>query len=121
MRVDVLRRLRHDLGKYIAMQSRWATDDELAEVLISDLLQTHRSGEQSTSACALWDALLPELQRVDPDAPELSLIRGHMKIIATFAVDSINPSDLRVIRDSAVAVSDLTRDWYRRAAKEEHG
>ena len=121
-RTDVLKSLRHDLGKYVAMQCRWAQDDELIEVVTADVLHTHRSGQVTTSAAQLWDRLLPSLVAVDPDAPELAELRVLMQTLAVFPADGATLEQARLTRDAAIAIADLTRTWYRRAnAESSHG
>lgn len=121
-RSDVLKSLRHDLGKYVAMQCRWASDDELIETVTADVLHTHRSGDSTTSAAQLWERLLPTLQAVDPDAPELARMIPLMETVTAFSSDRATLHSARTTRDAAVAVADLTRTWYRRAnAESTHG
>lgn len=117
-RSDVLKTLRHDLGKYVAMQCRWAEDGDLIESVSADVLHTHRCGEVSTSATVLWERILPDLQSVDGGAPELVELTVLMQILAAFPSDGATLADARVTRDAAVAVAELTRTWYRRVNRE---
>ncbi len=121
-RSDVLKSLRHDLGKYVAMQCRWADDDDLIESVIADVLHTHRSADVTTPATALWERILPDLQAVDAAAPELAELSSLMKILAAFSSDAATLDSARITRDAAIAFADLTRTWYRRAnAESTHG
>jgi hypothetical protein len=121
-RTDVLKSLRHDLGKYVAMQCRWAEDDDLIDAVTADVLHTHRSGDVSKPATALWERLLPDLRAVDADAPELRELTSLMTTLAAFSSDDATLDNARITRDAAVAIADLTRTWYRRAnAESTHG
>lgn len=75
-----LSRVRHDLGKYVAMQVRGlgdpaaASDAALRQALTDDLLGTRRGPAGVSDACAIWAELRPELvgeRAVDGGAVDL--------------------------------------------------
>lgn len=67
---DHLARVRHDLGKYVALQVRsvgeGATDEVLRQALASDLLATRSGPAGVADAIAVWDALAPPLRGEAP-------------------------------------------------------
>ena len=52
---------KHDLGKYIAFQSRWlpptATNQDWHQALRSDLLETRKGPKGTESAVEIWETL----------------------------------------------------------------
>lgn len=115
-RIDTLRDARHDLGKYIAMQSRWAGEDELEETLTADLMHTHRGPAGSRTAVEVWESYRETLEGLEAAAPELARIEAAMARVVGF-VDG-NRRDLPGVRDAAVDIADALTSWYRRARKE---
>lgn len=63
---EALQIARHDLGKYIALQSRWLPEDasteEIRAALVADLRGTRRSGAIQEDAWQVWERLRPELR-----------------------------------------------------------
>lgn len=58
-------RVKHDLGRYIALQQRWlgedATEAEREAAVRADLLETRRSEQRTSSASEVWAGLRPQL------------------------------------------------------------
>jgi len=54
----LLGRLKHDLGKYVSLQARWLAPDatvaERREALATDVLQTRRGPDGTTTAHQVW-------------------------------------------------------------------
>ena len=75
------RALKHDLGKYVALQIRWlgadASEDEVCQALRSDLLGTRRSPAGTLDAVEVWEGLrgplLGEVPLPCGDVVDLSL------------------------------------------------
>lgn len=63
-------RLKHDLGKYVALQQRWldsqASNDEIWKALQADLLSTRRGPDGHQDAVAVWCEFSPELLGARP-------------------------------------------------------
>ena len=72
---DVLReaaaRAKHDLGKYIAFQTRWlpesADHQEWTAALQADLLQTRRGPNGAESAVSIWERIRDEFGELEDD------------------------------------------------------
>jgi len=72
---DVLReaaaRAKHDLGKYIAFQTRWlpesADHQEWTAALQADLLQTRRGPDGAESAVSIWERIRGEFGELEDD------------------------------------------------------
>lgn len=66
---EALVQARHDLGKYIALQTRWLPDDpsteELRAALIADLRRTRSGGGVEEDAALVWARLRPGLAGFD--------------------------------------------------------
>jgi len=65
-----LARVKHDLGRYVALQQRWlpaeATAAERRAAVEADLLQTRRGPEGTLDAASLWAALRAPLLGLAP-------------------------------------------------------
>lgn len=63
-------RARHDLGRYVALQTRFVGVDgpveALREALASDLCETRRSPAGSVGVAAVWAACRVDLAEADP-------------------------------------------------------
>jgi hypothetical protein len=63
---------RHDLGKYIALQTRWLPEDpateELRAALLSDLRRTRSGGGVEESAVEVWRRVRPALEGLNLEA-----------------------------------------------------
>lgn len=126
---DLLARLKHDLGKYVALQQRWlppeATPDECGEALRADLLQTRRGPNGTQDALSVWrefrgqlfgEAALPDGTRVDGSLDvDVRAIDEHMstiaKVIATLGKDE--PIGAEQIRDGFAAADAVARACQR--------
>ena len=78
-------RAKHDLGKYIAFQSRWLPPDASAEewlgALESDLLHTRKGPNGSEGAVELWRSLRGEQVGLESD-PDFRKVELAMERIA---------------------------------------
>ena len=70
--LDWATRAKHDLGKYIAFQSRWlpadASDSDWKGALESDLLHTRKGPDGTESAVQLWERLRKEEVGLENDS-----------------------------------------------------
>jgi len=90
----LVNRLRHDLGKYVSFQARWvgpsASDQELADAVRADLVETRRGPAGVVSARQLWAEIRPALTGqglLDGEGVDLSLDPAISEIDA--ALDQI--------------------------------
>ena len=71
---EALAEARHDLGKYIALQTRWLPEDpateELRAALIADLRRTRSGGGREEDTAAIWSRLRPRLSDFPLEALE---------------------------------------------------
>ncbi len=119
--LDAVDGLRHDLGKYISFEVRFAGPEADAETLRaalkSDLLTTRKSGEHTESAWALWARLRPASLASDPDVVAIDDALG-----ALAQIDLEGPhGELRRAAELARAVTDATRRLSRRIHAEVDG
>lgn len=118
---DLLRRLRHDIGKYVTFNQRFLGDsgDAVAarEALVDDLLHTHRGPAGPVPVAAIWAALRPELEAAWPGDPHLVALDAEMAALAEVAaalrVGSDTAADVQRGREAAARVSELCRAWAR--------
>ena len=125
-------RLKHDLGKYVALQQRWlgdeASDDEVWAARQSDLLSTRRGPDGRQDAVAVWGEFSPELLGVRPfpsgvvnlsSDPDVAAIVRAMQVIADGLDDLRNrPAQLALqeqLKGAALKVADACRRLARRA------
>ncbi|MCA9492134.1 MAG: hypothetical protein KC621_19510 [Myxococcales bacterium] len=120
--VELLARLKHDLGKAVSFQQRWLADPEddegLRSALVEDLLRTRRSGDDVSSAVELWARLRPALA-ADPTIgadEELRAIDAEVATLGEVAarLPEASPEDLRRAAASARQVTELCRGWWAR-------
>lgn len=124
-------RMKHDLGKYVAMQTRWtAPDAPIAErraALTADLLQTRRGPDGESDACAVWEGFRPGWfgeaplidgstidLRADPDVAEIVLAMALVKA----AIDALRAgpdADPTEGASAAIRVADACQRLHRRA------
>jgi len=72
---DLLReaaaKAKHDLGKYIAFQTRWLPEDanhqDWTKALYSDLVQTRRGPNGVESAVAIWERIRSDFAALGKD------------------------------------------------------
>jgi len=68
--LELVARLKHDLGKYIAFQIRWVDDtapvSERRRALEADLLETRRGPSGTVDAHAVWLEFRPALYGEEP-------------------------------------------------------
>lgn len=128
---DHAARLKHDLGKYVALQQRWLGPDpdpaELEQALRADLLATRRGPSGTVDAAAVWaefrpglvgaEALAsgavvdlsdhPDVRRIDAGVAEIRLTAAALR------ADDIDAPQIErgaaAARDVAEACSDLLR------------
>jgi hypothetical protein len=97
--------MKHDLGKYVAFQTRWvAAEAPLAErkaALDADLRQTRRGPEGESDASAVWARFRPAL-------------RGESALSDGSSVDLRADIDVSALEDAmvdvATAIDDLNAD-----------
>ena len=135
---DLLARLKHDLGKYVALQQRWlpatATLDERRAALRADLLETRRGPNGTQDAASVWrgfrpqlfgEAALPDGCRVDGSAdPDLVALDEAMKridvLIAELSQDApIGAEHMQDGFDAANAVAQACQRLTKRARNAE--
>jgi hypothetical protein len=82
---EAVARIRHDLGKYVALQQRWLPADPslglLREALVADLLQTHRSTAGASDVEAIWAGLV-DARAVAQDRAMDELSRAVDRLVA---------------------------------------
>ncbi len=128
-------RLKHDLGKYIAFQSRWlgpeASHSDREEALRADLLATRRGPTEVVDAVELWGRLRPPLVGeaalpegpvadlgADPDVQALERAMGVVgDAVSALQAGSLEPSALKDAFDAAQEVADRCRSLWRRARR----
>lgn len=80
--VEHVRRLRHDLGKYVSLQVRWLGDDPdpaaLREALVQDLAHTRRGPDGSRTAPQVWAEFRSRLIEALPGNARVYAIESAM-------------------------------------------
>lgn len=112
-------RLKHDLGKYIALQQRWlpaeASRSDRLDALRSDLLHTRRGPDGSVDAHTVWTEFAPGLEELARDRDVVHMTTS-MGVLATVIADL--RADVSVDLDAAgaacTAVSDAVRSLVAR-------
>lgn len=83
--VEHVRRLRHDLGKYVSLQVRWLGEapspDALRQALCEDLLRTRRGPAGARSAPEVWGDFRERLLRELPSDPHVQAIEADAQAI----------------------------------------
>lgn len=81
-RADAVARIRHDLGKYVALQQRWlppgATADERRAAVLADVLETRRSPRSTDDAVAVWAGLAEERAVLGDEVREIDALVGEL-------------------------------------------
>ena len=126
-----LARLRHDLGKYVALQTRGlapgADADALQQALVADVLKTRRSRVGVESAPSIWAAYRPTLVGEQPltdgtrvfwaDDPDVVAIDRAMRVLAELVpaleANQAAPEDLARGVAASRSASDAIRALYR--------
>lgn len=92
-------RLKHDLGKYVALRQRWlaegASAQERREALVDDLLATRRGPDATLDAVSVWSEFRPALMGEDP------LPGGHR-------VDLSQDRDVRALEEAMTVLARVT-------------
>lgn len=108
-------RARHDLGKYVAFQTRWtgvdAPPEALREALRADLLRT-RSGPAGTAdAATVWAELRGPLLPAGVDAIDALVAR-----LAAYGarLDTLDPAGLREAATLALRLGDELKALHMR-------
>jgi hypothetical protein len=134
-------RLKHDLGRYVAMQARWLAPDADADTrrtaLRDDLLATRRGPEGSVDALGVWtpyrDALLGRSELAagvtvdlghDPDVRRIvSGMATLGEIIAALRGGTLDDNGVDLGLAASTAVAEACRDLHRRAREksDDHG
>lgn len=90
-------RLKHDLGRYVAMQARWLGEEagaaERRSALRDDLLATRRGPDGSADALQVW-------------APYAQALLGGAELAAGIVVDLGDDPDVHRIVDGMARVAD---------------
>ena len=111
--IEALRKVRHDLGKYVCFQLRWlpgdAGDEELLEALRADVLATRRGPSGTESAVAIWARLRPSVEGLD-----LALVDAHVALLEShlegLQAGTLEPDELQACAAAARGISaELTR------------
>jgi hypothetical protein len=109
-------RARHDLGRYVAMQTRFVGADgpvpDLRDALESDLLHTRRAPTGDQDVAAVWAACRGDLA----GAGDLLFRVDHL--VATLAADAarlpaLPEPELRATARAALACADAVRELHR--------
>lgn len=128
-------RMKHDLGKYIAFQTRWvAPDAPLAErraALDTDLRQTRRSPEGERDANEVWATFRPVLYgeapladgtivdlRGDPDVSDLTAAMADVAAaIVALAAGNAGETEVNAGAGAASRAADAIRRMHNRLSK----
>lgn len=122
---------KHDLGKYVALQTRWTAPDapleERRAAVLADLSQTRRGPDGNADAVAVWALLRPALfgevalldgsivdLRDDVDVASIDAAIGEIAVL----IPGLSEADeARVARAMvcATAVAEACQRLYRRA------
>ena len=134
-------RLKHDLGRYVAMQARWLGPDADAATkqaaLRDDLLATRRGPDGSVDAVAVWapsaDALLGREELAsgivvdlthDPDVQRIVGGMAHLThVIGLLRGGTLDSEGVDGAITASIEVAEACRDLHRRAreASTHHG
>ncbi len=120
--LDVVTRLKHDLGKYVALQVRWLGDDvepqERVAALRADLLSTRRGPDGSRPATAVWADFAPLLSEALAGDPDLEVLVASMRelehVIDLLVVDPVQDETIDTGFGAALRVSEACRSLARR-------
>lgn len=135
--LELIARLKHDLGKYIAFQIRWVEDsDPFAErrrALEADLLETRRGPSGTVDAFEVWQEFRPFLFGQVPvpgrsiatdlsQEAEIMTISNAMRVISD-VIDvlrdgTVSERDVRRGSAAALEVSEACRTLLRRMRTE---
>ena len=117
-RLEAVARARHDLGKYVAFQSRCLeadpTDAQLRLALDADLRLTRTS---PPAGCAdIWRELRAEFDAADVDADEIAAVDAAVAALAAGAanLDALAGPELRQLQQTAIGLGDRLRALHRR-------
>ncbi|MFT4626089.1 MAG: hypothetical protein ACI8PZ_004760 [Myxococcota bacterium] len=130
--VELVGRLKHDLGKYIALQQRWvlptATEAERRAALSADLLSTRRGPTGQVDAVEVWRGFEQAFAIAEPDIhddSDLSGIRREMvtvDAVVTALREGRTDAALEARgRAAALAVSEGCRRLWRRIRTQAEG
>ena len=119
--VQAAERAKHDLGKYIAFQTRWlpseASKEDWQEGLVSDLLQTRRGPAGTEDAVAVWRRLRlgfagmeaePEVVAVDQAIAEID---GRLEDLAS---GRLSLDELQGLAETAKAIASHLATLHKR-------
>ncbi|MEQ1566047.1 MAG: hypothetical protein ABMA64_10450 [Myxococcota bacterium] len=115
--IDRVRALRHDLGKYVALQITSLppdpTTEDLAEAVRADVLATRRGPDRTVAAVELWDAASPALRAALADNPSFLLLdqamEGLRRLGPAITADRPDRRDLEQAASCARAAADAVR------------
>ena len=123
-RIDAAARARHDLGKYIALQSRWLPDDAPVEArrgaLIADLRRTRSGMTGDADAVTVWAECRPELlaDGGERDPALLAYVDQVDRLMAEIAavlprLERLDPAGVERTAAAARRVGDELRELLR--------
>lgn len=78
--------VRHDLGKYVCFEQRWANPADAAslrQALLADVATTRRSAAGARSAPELWAALRPRLASAGATPEQLAPLDEAVAVLAS--------------------------------------
>jgi hypothetical protein len=111
-------RARHDLGRYVALQTRFVGTDgpleDLRDALESDLLHTRRSPSGDLDVAGVWAMVRDDLAGADIAEVD-ALVSGLARRAASLA--TLDEPGLRETATLALACAEAVREVHRRAAE----
>lgn len=125
-------RVKHDLGKYVALQARWLGPEASAvqrlEALRQDLLETRRGPGGTQDAVSVWRALRRPLlgletvggEMVDlSDDPDVTAVEGAMRhiedVLPLLGGQALQPAAVDAAMGHALACAEAVRSLHKRA------
>lgn len=128
---ELTARLKHDLGRYVALQCRWLDDhadaDALRAALIDDLTATRRGPDGTQTAVQVWAPFAAALTggapllgvsvdlAHDPDVRRLMAAMARIGDLLPALSDATDVGTLEGGREAALAVADACRALHIRA------
>lgn len=103
---------KHDLGKYIAFQSRWlpptATNQDWHQALRSDLLETRKGPKGTEGAVEIWEALSVNFTKLsgDSDLQAVHVAMARIKVqLSGLKAGALADEALQALAEDAKAVA----------------
>ena len=119
--LDAAARAKHDLGKYIAFQTRWlpegASHQEWTDALQADLVKTRRGPDGAESAVAIWERIRGDFGPLGKD-DDIAGVDHAMGTIRQFmpALErgTITPDNAQVLAQASREVAQRLAALHRR-------